>query len=112
MLTEKNLTTGFNKIRRREMSRKAKSRTGKPRPLVNGINLGLTDRELVVSANCKRGAHEERLRLSVDGSISTKAAIRWLELIISYLERKGADRPAGVDGPSPAAPSAPAEDPA
>ena len=110
MMTEKNLTTGFNKIRREEMSIKTKSRTSKPRPLVNSVNLGLTDRELVVSANCKRGAHEERLRLSVDGSISTKAAMDWLELIISYLERKGTDRQAAADGPSPAAPTAPAED--
>ena len=75
------------------MRSKTRRRTGQVhQDYVNTIMLeGLTDNESLISVTVdpKEFVSEECILVSVDEGISTKAAIRGLRWIISYLEREG-----------------------
>ena len=75
--------------RRKTMRTKSKTQTRKAHPLAKRVTFGLIDKEAFVKADHEKGEDEKIILVHVSGSISTKAAIRRLLLIISYLERKG-----------------------
>ena len=86
MLKEKST---MNTKRRNTMKAKTRSRISKADPLVNNVFIGLTDEEAILKAVHEKGEDKKIIIVNACGSISTKAAIRRLRLIISYLERVG-----------------------
>ena len=56
---------------------------------VNSIMLALEEKDLLVSAERKKGTREKRVMVHVSGGISTEAAICGLRLIVAFLEREG-----------------------